>query len=118
MKYSAPLLALALSGCLFGSDPKLEGTWSGSNAGVNYSMTVTENDKTISGSATIIAADASISLTVVGSHVHPTVSLMLSAAGFESFTFAGAFETDDLITGRLNGSGFQNEQISLLRSGR
>lgn len=116
MKYVAPFVALLAAGCIFGRDPTIDGRWSGSSAGTNYSMTVTERDKTVTGSATISAPSGSIALTVTGSHAHPAVSLTLSATGYESFNFTGNFETEDLITGRLNGSGFVNEQISLLRS--
>ena len=117
MKYAFPLLLLTLTGCLFGGDPKIDGVWSGSSTGVSYSMTVVENDKMVTGSATIIVTGGSIALTVTGTHAHPSVALTLNAAGFQPFSFNGSFETDDLITGLLNGSGFDNEQISLLRSG-
>ena len=108
---------LAVTGCVFGGDPSIDGRWSGSvSGGTNFSMTVTERDRTVTGSATISGSGGSIALTVTGTHAHPAVALTMSATGFESFNFTGNFETDDLITGSLNGSGFVNEQISLLRS--
>jgi len=116
MRRLSLLFLLAATGCVFGGDPSIDGRWSGSSAGTNYSMTVTERDKTVTGSASISAPGVSIALTVTGTHAHPAVSLTLSATGYQSFNFTGNFETDDLITGRLNGSGFVNEQISLLRS--
>ncbi len=115
VRSSVALLSLALMGCLFGGDPKIDGVWSGSSTGVSYSMTVAEIDKTVTGSATITTASVSIPLTVTGTHAHPAVALTLSAAGYQPFSFNGSFETNDLITGRLNGSGFNNEEISLLR---
>ncbi len=117
MKYAFPLLLFALTGCLFGGDPNIEGVWSGSNAVVTFSMTVVENNKTVTGTGTITGSTGGfLALTVTGTHVHPSVALTLSSPGFLPFSFNGSFETDDLITGLLNGSGFNNEQISLLRS--
>ena len=110
------LFLLAATGCVFGGDPSIDGSWSGSIGSTNFSMTVTERDRTVTGSATISGSGGSIALTVTGTHAHPAVALTMSATGFESFNFTGNFETDDLITGSLNGSGFVNDQITLLRS--
>lgn len=118
MRRLLPLLLLLVTGCIFGGDPDIDGTWGGSTPDFSYSMTVTEKDKTVTGSATLTGGGTSVALTVTGTHAHPAVSLTISATGYESVNFSGNFETDDLIRGRLNGSGFSNEQISLTRSKR
>lgn len=47
------LFLLGTTGCVFGGDPSIDGSWSGSVGGANFSMTVTEQDKTVTGAATL-----------------------------------------------------------------
>lgn len=115
-----PILAslLVIVGCSDGTAPEvpsMAGSWSGNFRGATVTFTATEDNRNIVGNGHISAGVESIALTISGTHVHPDVALTLTAIGFQEMAFSGMFSSDTQITGRLNGSGFNNEQVVLIR---
>ncbi len=115
-------LPMLCAACIFG-DPSVDGAWVAvSSTELRYSMTLQEEDKTVTGSGSIsgvggsgLSAGFIRSMTIVGTHSHPAVSLTFDFTELPSETFTGNFETDDLITGRLSGVDI-DLQISFLRA--
>lgn len=104
-------------------DPIASGSWAGSfqttqGTDVDATMTITEDAAgglTGSGNFSVGTAGA-IAFTVSGAHAHPSISMTLSSAGNADTNLSGQmFPSGDSITGRLNGSGFIDTQISLGR---
>ncbi len=116
------VLPMLCAACIFG-DPSIDGPWVGlSSTGLVYSITLQEEDKTVTGSGSIAGEGSSgssagflRSMTIVGTHSHPAVSLTFDFSGLPPETFTGNFETDRLITGRLSGADLDT-QISFRRS--
>ena len=121
-KLTIVVLPMLCAACIFG-DPSLDGAWIGiSPTELRYSMTLQEEDKTVTGSGSLSGVGGSgesagflRSMTIVGTHSHPAVSLTFDFPGLPPATFTGNFETDDLITGRVSGSDLDT-QISFQRS--
>jgi hypothetical protein len=96
--------------------PLATGQWTGSSLGLTLSLTLTETSGQISGTATLASSSQTVALTVTGLHAHPSVSLTLSAAGFEPTNYTGTFSGNDAINGSLSGSGFVNFALNLTRT--
>ncbi len=117
------ILPMLCAGCIFGGDPSLDGPWVAiSSTELRYSVTLQEEGKTVTGSGSISGAGGSgssaaflRSMTIVGIHSHPAVSLTFDFTGLPPETFTGNFETKDLITGRLSGVDL-DLQTSFLRA--
>lgn len=96
----------------------VEGAWSGgiteggSQLGT-LTMTLTENQGTISGNGSI-AGGASFALTVSGTFSKPSASMTLTSPGLNPFNFT-ATVGDNTMDGTLNGSGFLNSAVHLTR---
>jgi hypothetical protein len=118
------LLALALlAGC--GGDPaapkpSVTGTWAGTATGASgnpstFTLTLAHNAATdaISGSGVFSqGGPATLALTVTGTYARPTVSLTMTATGFQAMNITGTAAATT-ITGTVNGSGFSNTAITL-----
>ncbi len=110
------LFSLAVIGC--GDDasepkiPTLDGRWSGTTSDLTVNLTLTEDNREVTGSGTL-SGTSSIALQVDGSHVHPDVSLTLSASGYEDMNFTGELINDESVRGELRGSGFNGETLTL-----
>ncbi|HEU5303131.1 MAG TPA: hypothetical protein VFU40_00680 [Gemmatimonadales bacterium] len=127
MRYAlgrAPL-ALTLVGCGGGDSsgpsnaPEVTGSWSGQVAASNgqsatLAITVTETGGNVSGSGSLTAGTASLSLGASGTYAPPTLTLTLSAQGFEPMVLTATVEETRLV-GVLNGSGFDNRAITMSR---
>lgn len=117
------LFVLTLGVCLAacgGDDPSgppyasLTGDWRGSLAGLTFRMDVTDDDGLISGTGTL-SGTATLSFNVAGDHDHPDVDFEGIATGFENFEFDGRFLHEDTVRGRVNGSGFSDDVLLLIR---
>lgn len=96
--------------------PQATGSWEGTVSSAVVTLTLNENsDGEVSGSGNFTAPEDALSVSVEGTHAHPDISLILAAPGFEDTNFTGEFVEDDRITGRLNGSGFVNNALTLYR---
>jgi hypothetical protein len=95
----------------------VSGSWTGTSAGVTLNLTLSEGiGGGVSGSGNITGGDENLALIVrQGSHVHPDLTLVLGAMGYEDINFAGRMSGETQITGTLNGSGFDNFNFNLGR---
>ena len=125
------LMALVSVGCDSGGDDDdppppvevqlLQGSYDGTaNVGglaVTLELTLAENMNTVSGSGTLRGSEV-LSLSVSGTRVNNNFNLTLSNNNFEDLNFAGTVNgSGSVITGDLNGSGFNNVSITLNRTG-
>lgn len=94
------------------------GNWSGafSNFGTASSLNILLLDKTgtVTGNGTFTSGTASFAVNVTGTFVSPTFSATVNAPGFVSMNFTAILSGQSL-TGVLNGSGFSNQQLVLVR---
>jgi hypothetical protein len=82
---------------------------------MSVDVTLTETDGTLTGSGNLSGPDWSIAITATGTHAHPNVSMTISAQGYQDMNYTGTMAGDAAITGRLNGSGFNNTGLTLNR---
>lgn len=115
------LLSLSLLGCGGDSGPdpidvqgSYAGTIQGSGSPGQLHLTLVESNGTVTGSGSVSSSSDAVSLTVAGSYTQPTVSLVLSAQGYEDINVTGTV-TSERITGAANGSGFVNGVVLLDR---
>jgi hypothetical protein len=98
---------------------EVDGSWSGRVTAPNgqtatLTITLSENNRDISGTGSLAFGGSSLGLSVSGSHTPPNVSLTISSQGFEPMTLEASV-ADARMEGALDGSGFQNRAITLRR---
>lgn len=92
----------------------LDGTWAGDASGLHISMTVTEIDGTVVGSATLTAFGASHGRPVTGT-LEGAVLKFSMAGGTEPIRFSGTVEGKNKIPGTLSAWGLSNMRITFTR---
>jgi hypothetical protein len=127
MKRVLPVLALfammlvSITGCKKESNPvqppppSMSGNWAASAGGYTFTFTLTENNGAISGMGQQQWASGTLAHTITGTHVHPNVTMTFKATGYQDTNFQGSFTNDNTVAGKLNGSGWVDQAISLLR---
>jgi hypothetical protein len=95
--------------------PSLTGRWTGTTGDIAVDLTLTETGGALSGSGHLAAPSMSLAITATGTHAHPNVSMTIRAQGYEDMDYSGTMSGDAAIVGRLNGSGFTNEGLTLNR---
>lgn len=111
------LMATLLGACGGDStapEPSIVGTWSGALQTGTMTVTLSLNESAISGSGSLIGPSESIAMTVTGTFSRPNVSLNMVAVGYEPMNYTGTLD-EDVILGRINGSGFVNVTVNLNR---
>ena len=96
-------------------DPTVSGNWSG-DAGVGiFDLNLDQQpDGTVTGSGSIVGTTLCLALTVLnGTHVFPNISLTFGTEGVQDLNFTGTVNTPTTIGATLNGSGFDNVNITL-----
>ncbi len=98
-------------------DPVVSGSWSGTSQGFTLNLTLNEGiGGAVSGSGNMTGPDGNLALIVrQGTHSYPNLSLVLGAAGYEDLNFAGKLVTETMISGTLNGSGFDDFNFNLTK---
>jgi hypothetical protein len=113
-----PTLLLS-TGCRDGAGPEtptMTGAWSTLTVRRIVTLRTTESDGQVSGTGSISTVSATIPISVKGTHAHPSIVLTAQSPGYNDFIFSGRFASADSIVGTLNGSGFQDDSISLRRA--
>lgn len=95
------------------------GRWTGTghSGDVTFTLTLTLTqtpEGRVSGSGTIAAAGDAVALNASGVFNDPTLSLTLTASGFEDMNLT-ATVAGSAATGTLNGSGFTNSSVTLTK---
>jgi hypothetical protein len=101
------------------TNPTLDGTWQGTIRGgiavVSSDLSQSENSVTGTVTVTSVLGEVFGPGTVNGTNTYPNVSLTLSIPGYQVMTFTGSFSDDNTVSGVLNGSGFVDEPLTLVR---
>lgn len=121
-------ICLVLAGCGGGDGPteptpaaktsKLDGTWRGKVDGANLYLILAEspNGTVVGGLGNISAVPTFLELRVASSsYTHPDLSMVLSSPGYESLNFRGQRVSDNVIKGKVNGSGYRDASVTLTR---
>lgn len=99
------------------ANPTMDGTWQGTimQGFVLYSLQLSQSGDTVTGNGTASYADQVDTITINGTNTYPNVSLTLTTPGFAPYVFTGSFSDDNTVSGVLNGSGFVDEPLTLVR---
>lgn len=113
----APAVLLSCSDDPTGpSEVSIEGSWSGSTSGGgNFNLTLAQDGSDITGSGSASGEGGSASLDVTGTRSGTSISLVMTSSGFADLNYSGTIESSTTINGTLNGSGFQDEPLTLTK---
>lgn len=119
MKRFALFALAALAACSGGDavapPPVLNATWTGTTNGQTFSMILTENGGSVTGSGTLTnTPSGTLALTVTGSYASPNVSLSMTS-GLHPAINLTAVVAGKTMTGTLQGSGFTGDAITLTK---
>jgi hypothetical protein len=95
--------------------PTMAGGWEGNISSSSVRLTASERDQQVSGTGNLSSSSTSLAFTVDGTHVYPSVSLIIRFGYFEDVNFTGKFIDENTIAGRLHGSGFNGQDMDLYR---
>jgi hypothetical protein len=113
----AGALAVSLVACgesTLGPTSTLDGVWAGTTPGYQLSMTLTQTDTLVTGTALLAGVAGFAEFEVTGTLRSHTVALIAIAPGFEPVKYDGTLSTTEaVINGRLDGSGFNKLQMNL-----
>lgn len=119
-------ICLVLAGCGGGDGPtepaaktsKLDGEWRGKVDQANLYLRLTENSAGtfVVGTGTISVVPTYLALRVASSsYTHPDLSMVLSSEGYAPLYFSGQRMSDNVIKGKVNGSGYSDASVTLTR---
>ncbi len=110
-------LALFLSCTTTGPEfPELTGSWSGANSQVGLTLALSEGRfGEIQGTGVLNSGSSAFSLVVEGQHRHPSVSLALRLSEQDQIRLEGTLVEGAVVTGSLDGLGFDRVAITLSR---
>ena len=112
---------LAIAGCADVSAPEtptMSGPWIGTVGGTTIRAVMTEDKNVVTGSGHVAFGAQTVAMAVTGTHVYPNVSLTMRVPGFQDLNYMGRFTSPNTIQGRANGSGFNGDQLQMLRRSR
>lgn len=121
-------ICLVLAGCGGGDGPtettpaaktsKLDGTWRGKVDTANLYLILAESPSgtVVGGLGNISAVPTFLELRVTSSsYTHPDLFMVLSSPGYEPLNFRGQRMSDNVIKGKVNGSGYRDVSATLTR---
>lgn len=97
---------------------KLDGEWRGKVDGATLYLRLTENTSGtfVVGIGNLSVVPTFLDLRVTSSsYTHPDLSMVLSSPGYEPLNFRGQRTSDGVIKGKVNGSGYSDESVTLTR---
>lgn len=100
------------------STRSLNGTWAGAIEHLTMRITLSERDGSVTGSGTMFENGVPFSLSVAGTFTNGAFSLTISEVEHAPFTYTGNIQVNGSVTtmvGVGNGSGFQNQPITLTK---
>jgi hypothetical protein len=105
------------------SNPTLTGNWTGTSTllgiGVVFvNADLSQSGSSVSGNAKLkqLTVQDTMDCSVSGNNNYPNVSLTFQPSGpFQPMTFTGSFATKDSLSGKLNGSGASNWDMTFVR---
>ena len=93
----------------------IAGTWTGGATGHTFDITVVESNGIITGNGTWARPGfATVAVTVQGTYSSPAAVMTLTPSSIAAVNLSGNVK-DRVLDGRLNGSGFNNEPVTLVR---
>jgi hypothetical protein len=105
------------------TNPTVTGNWEGTatllGIGVVFVNTdLSQSGTSISGNAKLkqIGVQDTMDCSVSGNNNYPNVSIIFQPAGlYQPMTFTGSFATNDSLSGKLNGSGASNWDMTFVK---
>ena len=93
----------------------LDGSWTGTQGGYSMSLGLAQTDSTITGNVTLGGVAGIATGTVTGTFIAPNVTLTFTLDGFDDqVKYTGTLSTENAkIFGKLNGSGFVNQELDV-----
>ncbi|MBB4635258.1 hypothetical protein [Longimicrobium terrae] len=121
-------ICLVLAGCGGGDGPtesapaaktsKLDGEWRGKvdEATLYLRLAESPNGSVVGGLGNLSVVPTFLELRVASSsYMHPDLSMVLSSPGYEPLNFRGQRVRDNVIKGKVNGSGYRDISVTLTR---
>jgi hypothetical protein len=95
----------------------VSGSWSGTSQGVTLNLVLLEGvGGGVSGSGNLVGSTDNLALVVrQGTHADPNLTLVLGATGYQDMNFSARLTSANEMAGTLNGSGFDNFNLNLMR---
>jgi len=94
-----------------------DGSWAGVQNGYSLSLALTQSTTgDITGTAFIASTATATNATVTGTFVYPNLHVTITADNFVPVDYAGTMSaTEAKIFGKLNGSGFSNVEVDVIK---
>jgi hypothetical protein len=109
-------LAVSVLGCgdkILGPTSTLDGVWAGASPGYTFTLTLTQTDTVISGTAVIAGIGGFANFDVEGTMVSHVVKLNVFTTGFDPMKYDATLSTSQAVMdGTLDGSGFNKLVVS------
>lgn len=104
------------SDSIIGPVQTVSGEWTGTGSGYNMSLSMTQTDTLVTGSAAIVGVGGALQGSISGVFKYPNLSVTILVDQFEPVTYTGTMsQVQAKIIGRLDGSGFNNTEIDVAR---
>ncbi|HEY6952289.1 MAG TPA: hypothetical protein VI758_07765 [Bacteroidota bacterium] len=95
--------------------PVCDGTWIGSNAGLNLNISLKQVKAKITGTGVISVGTLWSNVTISGTNAFPNLGFTLYITGYQPIGVSGVYDAKSTINAYLNGSGFTNFPMVLTK---
>ena len=115
---AAVIAILSVLSCKgLGPESALEGTWGGNLNGAQFTLTLHEDQDAVSGGGRISLPNGdAIVVGLSGTHIAAQVAMVFVGADLVPFSYeATVAETGKSMSGRLDGSGFAGDALTITR---
>ncbi|MEP6494117.1 MAG: hypothetical protein ABJF01_15645 [bacterium] len=111
---AAVILSLGCGSDLLAPVMTVDGQWNGIQNGYSIALNMSQTGTDVTGAASIAGVAGILDGTVTGTFVFPDFKVKISIEGLDAVDYTGTMsQAAAKISGKLNGSGFNNLQIDL-----
>jgi hypothetical protein len=108
--------SLSCGSDILGPVQTADGSWSGVQNGYSLGLSMTQTGTSVTGIADIVGVGGGGSGTLTGTFVYPTLDITISVPGAVDVSYKGTMSSSQAkIFGHLNGSGFTNLELDVLK---
>jgi len=116
LAFATILLAAGCGSDLLAPVQTVDGLWSGLQNGYSMSLDLTQSGTAVTGQADFAGVGGFVTGTAVGTFNYPDLELTISVSDLQDVTYKGTMSSSQAkITGRLNGSGFDNLELDVAK---